>query len=177
MKRIILILTIISIGFESYSQLDLDYYKIGKDNNGSKNYNETIEGLIEPIFKDNPSLDTYKIFDGYTFDDGYQIKFAIFTDNNGKFIDLIFFSRDYGRFVEGEYTRWGIRLNSNLQYSLDRKINNFNSNFDDKHKFIFDDKSYIVLEFNTIKHDKTYRYFIEDHITEDNYKFGGHNYK
>lgn len=168
----------------AYSQLNLDYFKEG---NGSNRYHETIEGLIEIISNNNLNLHTHKILDGYKFDDGVEIKFVIFNDVNGKFLDLLFFDREYGRWVEGEYTRWGINITRNLNHSLDRKIIDFNTNFNDRYKLIFDDDSYITIEFNLTKFRKSkfdgkfwctktyYEFMMEDHITEDNYKFMGHN--
>lgn len=171
MKKILLILITLFITAESFSQLNLDYFEQG---NGSNNYHETIKGLVDIIYGENPSLISHTIMDGYTFDDGMEIKFVIFKGENRKFLDFIFF-------VKKPNIRWEIETDNNLQHSLDRKIVDYNTNFDDRCKIIFDDESYITIEFNSVKYldyktgrkDKTYRYMVQDHVTEKKYKFQG----
>ena len=154
----LLIGLILLFSFESFSQLNLD--RFGYTSRGTR-FQETIDDFVKIIADDNPTVKSYKVFDGYTFENGDEIKFALLKGEDGEFLDLIFFNKSPNM-------RWGILIYGKIKYPQNRKIVDFNTNFDDKYKFIFDNDTYITIDFNSVVYsnygsngeDKMYRYWI-----------------
>lgn len=177
MKRILLTLTVLFVTLTSFGQLNLDGFS-------GNRWHETLEGALKIIIETNGNVDVNNIkkFD-YEFEDGRMFYFYIFTNNEGDFLDIIFFNKESNKRYE---------LNDNRKFFWNREryvIHYPNANNKDVYKFIMNDNSFIIIEFEPTKYRKErsggkdyctktyYEIYVIDRIDSIKHISRGYNYK
>ena len=159
MKRILLTLAILFIGFNSYSQLKLD------DNWVHTN----IDSVIQKIVDNNKNVDRLVKLPKYTFDDDYEAKFIILLDKNSNFLGCVFVNKKetYNGYPS---TLYGV-VSTNLyifDYETKRKYDDFTIGDDNRYDIMFDDGSKITIIYD---YEGRYRAYSNDSNTSKNFSY------
>jgi hypothetical protein len=143
MKRILItLIVLLSLTNTGFSQLTIVK---SIDNDGE--YKETLKDAISSIVNDNPNIDSTNIesfvYNYKKSNENRNVRFYIFTDRNGYFLDIIPIKK------AGDDFWYEITDYREIYYTEGNKIVKFESNKNDWCKISLSDGSYITVLFYT----------------------------
>lgn len=153
MKRILLTLVILFIGFNSYSQLKLDRYWV--DSN--------VDSVIQKIVDNNENISKRILLPIHEFEDGYVATAVIFLDKDSNFLGYVPINK--GAPYNGYTKLYGVEdMGLHIyDYKTKRKYVDFIVNYaDNKSVIMFDDGSRITTIF---EYEGRYRVYTNDSNT------------
>ena len=169
MKRILLTLTVLFISLTCFGQLNLDGF-------ANNRWHETLEGALDILTNDNPNININDIR-GYnnTLNDGRKIYLYVFTDNSGKFLDIMFFNKEPNK-------RYELNDARKLLWNRERYIlGKVDTSMENIYKLLMSDNSIITIEFNYNEHNEYGKYtsdvYTLDYFSGSERWYVAYNYK